>query len=296
MKQNHFLYDKYIYIRIYDELQVPNKSISFRGAPEWFDVDSESLLKDCAPNLSIRDIATRVKSCKDIERKYKDACEFSKKGWLQANGNVSREGLQNQLQGIEGMNKYIDICLDWDGESDYDYYDYYDYWYLEESDDVKKRSHRSVQPSADEMEFKKLVKRESKKPARQRSNRRERGNRKRSFGSKKQEEQEGQRKSKRSRSKVNHQGNGKSSERNKRKRKGNKGKKNKTKKKKKGKNKKKTEKKILRTIGLKKMPTKLDLQKLKCMEKAVNYGLEKCAEKTFRHYVEEKRQKEDQKK
>ena len=102
---------KYIYIRIYDELQVPNKSISFRGAPEWFDVDSESLLKDCAPNLSIRDIATRVKSCKDIERKYKDACEFSKKGWLQANGNVSRENLQTQLQGIEGMNKYIDIYI-----------------------------------------------------------------------------------------------------------------------------------------------------------------------------------------
>merc|ERR1711915_1174530 len=291
--------DKDIYIYVYEEIHIPNRNITFHdGYPEGYDINSESLLKECAPNLSIRNIATMIKSCKDIVKKYKDLCVFSKKGWLIEDGSISRETLQNQLQEIEGMSKYIDICMNWDGESDYeDYYGNYDYWYLEEPDDVSKRSRRSAEPSSEKSEVIKITKRESEKPQRQRNKRRKGKNRKRSFAKKragrnKRMKTKKWRKSSKNRNKGNRNGNRKAAKRNNRRKKGNqrkgKGKKNKNKKKKKGKNKKKEEKKILRTIGVKSFPTDLDLKKLKCMEKAVNYGLRKCAEKIFRQYAEEK--------
>merc|ERR1712236_150594 len=178
--------DKDIYIYVYEEIHIPNRNITFHdGYPEGYDINSESLLKECAPNLSIRNIATMIKSCKDIAKQYKDLCVFSKKGWLIEDGKISRESLQNQLQEIEEMSKYIDICMDWDGESDYeDYYGNYDYWYLEEPDDVSKRSHRSAEPSSEKSEVIKLTKRESKKPQRQRNKRREGKRKKISFAKK----------------------------------------------------------------------------------------------------------------
>merc|ERR1711915_607377 len=260
--------DKDIYIYVYEEIHIPNRNITFYdGYPEGYDINSESLLKECAPNLSIRNVATMIKSCKDIAKKYKDLCVFFKKGWLIEDGSVSRENLQNQLQEIEGMSKYIDICMDWDGESDYeDYYNYgyYDYWYLEEPEDVSKRSHRSAEPSSEKSEVIKLTKRESKKPQRQRNKRREGKKRKISFAKKragrnKRKETEKWLKIRKNRNNGNRNGKRKATKKNDRQKKGKqrkgKGKKNKNKKKKKGKNKKKKKKKILRTIGVKSFPT-----------------------------------------
>merc|ERR1712215_137532 len=221
--------DKDIYIYIYEEVHIPNRNITFHdGYPEGYDINSESLLKECAPNLSIRNIATMIKGCKDIAKKYKDLCVFSKKGWLIEDGSISRENLQNQLQEIEGMSKYIDICMDWDGESDYeDYYNYgYDYedyyygdsWYLEEPKDVSKRSHRSAEPSSEKSEVIKLTKRESKKPQRQRNKRREGKRKKIAFAKKragrnKRIKTKKWRKSSRNKNKGNRNGNRKATKR-----------------------------------------------------------------------------------
>merc|ERR1719370_170677 len=47
------------------------------------------------------------------------------------------------------------------------------------------------------------------------------------------------------------------------------------------KKKKKKERKILKKIGYKTMPSKEILNKLSCVERAIEYGLEKCGEKIF---------------
>merc|ERR1719312_539216 len=62
-------------------VQVPNRSVTYAES-DYFDVNIVGLLADCAPSLSLGDIATNAKSCDDVEWKYRRACNYRKNGWL----------------------------------------------------------------------------------------------------------------------------------------------------------------------------------------------------------------------
>ena len=54
------------YLYFYEDQAVPNKTVTFEEY-EYFDVDTAGLLADCAPSLSVGDIAITMKSCKDLD-------------------------------------------------------------------------------------------------------------------------------------------------------------------------------------------------------------------------------------
>ena len=141
------------YLYFYEDQAVPNKTVTFEEY-EYFDVDTAGLLADCAPSLSVGDIASTMKSCKDVNWKYQGACMYRKKGWLNQDGKTVNESLGTDFVVIEGVSENIMKCLDWDGVDDYDYDDYYDYYWdemgLEESDEVQVRAKRDQKSNVPE--------------------------------------------------------------------------------------------------------------------------------------------------
>ena len=143
---------KYIYLWVEKTVQVPNRSVTYTES-DYFDVNIVGLLADCAPSLSVGDIATQTKTCDDVEWKYRRACNYRKKGWLAEDGVTVKDSLDKDFDEITGVSKNILSCLGWDGVDDYfDYYhDYYyhgnydyDYDYLEEPGDRGVRRKREV--------------------------------------------------------------------------------------------------------------------------------------------------------
>merc|ERR1719250_600760 len=131
---------KYVFLWLEKTVQVPNRSATYAES-DYFDVNIVGLLADCAPSLSLGDIATHAKSCDDVEWKYRRACNYRKNGWLGEDGVTVKDTLDKDFDEIAGVSKNILKCLGWDGVDDYFdyyYYDYYgnydyDYDYLEES-------------------------------------------------------------------------------------------------------------------------------------------------------------------
>merc|ERR1712105_106914 len=120
---------------------------------DYFDVDTVGLLADCAPSVTVADIAYSFKSCKDkeIDWKYRDACLFRRKGWVGQDGKTINSSLSTAFGEIDGASENIEKCLKWDGVWDDDYYDFYDYdddyWYLEEIDTKDVRNKRDLNES-----------------------------------------------------------------------------------------------------------------------------------------------------
>ena len=138
--------DSHTYIYVDKDVKVPNRSVTYEESA-YFNVDTAGLLADCAPSLSVGDIATDMKSCREVDYKYRKACVYRKKGWLDKDGKTVKEGLDKDFKEIDGASENIMKCLGWDGVSEYNYNDYYDYYYhdynpygysdyLEESNDI----------------------------------------------------------------------------------------------------------------------------------------------------------------
>merc|ERR1711936_910837 len=126
-----------------NEIPVPNKTVKY-FTYDYFDVDTVGLLADCAPSVTVADIAYSFKSCKDkeINWKYRDACLFRKKGWVGQDGKTINSSLSTAFGEIDGASENIEKCLKWDGV-----YDDYDYWYLEEIDTMNVRNKRDLNES-----------------------------------------------------------------------------------------------------------------------------------------------------
>merc|ERR1711936_1339134 len=137
-----------------NEIPVPNKTVKY-FTYDYFDVDTVGLLADCAPSVTVADIAYSFKSCKDkeIDWKYRDARLFRKKGWVGQDGKTINSSLSTAFGEIDGASENIEKCLKWDGVWDDDYYDYYDYyddydyWFLEEIDTKDVRNKRDLNES-----------------------------------------------------------------------------------------------------------------------------------------------------
>merc|ERR1711942_212172 len=145
---------KYVFLWLEKTKQVPNISVTYTET-DYFDVDIESLLAECAPSLSVGDIATLAKSCDDVERKYRRACNYRKNGWLGEDGVTVKDSLDKDFDAIAGVSKNILKCLRWDGVVDsipFYYYGNYDYAYdyLEESGEKGVRQKREVQSNIPE--------------------------------------------------------------------------------------------------------------------------------------------------
>jgi len=145
--------DSLIWLFLEKTVQVPNRSVTYEEYND-FEVGTEGLLADCAASLTIGDIATDMKTCRVVQRKYRQACNYRKKGWLEEDGKTFKESLDKDFGEIAGVSENILKCLDWDGvydDYDYDYYDYgfydsyYGYHYLEESVDTEVRKKRDLQ-------------------------------------------------------------------------------------------------------------------------------------------------------
>ena len=309
-----------VYLYIDETIQVPNKTVTYEKY-KHFDVSLSGLLADCAPSLSIVDIATTIASCRDVDWKYRDACKYRRKEWLGQDGETVKDSLDRDFDQIEGASENIVKCMDWDGVYDYDYYDYYgydyyDYYdYLEESDANKKRNKRDLNTNVPE--FMKQTfrskrglyqkeKDDKKKTGKKSKNRNKNRRRKTNTGRKKKNKKK-QRKgknTKRNRNKGRHHKNknkgNTSKKRNKhkgkpknrrnktskkaknKKKKNNNKKKQDRKKRKEEREKKKKEKKMLKQLDLDSKPSKEILNKLDCVERAIQFGLEKCGEKIFK--------------
>jgi len=309
-----------MYIYFDKMVQVPNKTVTYEEY-EYFNVDTAGLLADCAPSLSVGAIATTIKSCKDVDRKYRNACKFKKKEWLGQDGKTISGSLVTDFDEIEGVSENIAKCLDWDGVYKYDYdynydYDYdYDYYgYLEESDNNQVRTKRDIKSNIPEFLIQtSRNKRDSNKRGKNGVKSRTQGKRQNNKNKKGMQNYKvhGKKEKKRNiqgkKGKRNGQ-NGK--KRNNQSKKGNKpgrkrynsdknGKRNGNKQGKKSKNSdkkgkqykketkskkakdKKKEKKILKQLGLNSNPSEETLRKLDCAERAIEFGLEKCGEKIF---------------
>jgi hypothetical protein len=90
-----------------------------------------------------------MKSCRDVERKYREACKYRKKEWLEQDGKIVKDSLATDFDEIEGVLENIAKCLDWDGVDDYDYY-YYEDYFLEESNDIQVRTKRDLKSNVPE--------------------------------------------------------------------------------------------------------------------------------------------------
>jgi len=147
-------YGKTMYLYMNNEIPVPNKTVKY-FTYDYFDVDTVGLLADCAPSVTVADIAYSFKSCKDkeIDWKYRDACLFRRKGWVGQDGKTINSSLSTAFGEIDGASENIEKCLKWDGVWDDDYYDFYDYdddydyWYLEEIDTKDVRNKRDLNES-----------------------------------------------------------------------------------------------------------------------------------------------------
>merc|ERR1712142_115805 len=142
--------DKLVFLWMKKTVPVPNKTVTYTEY-EWLDVDTAGLLADCSASLSVGDIGTDMKTCRDVEREYRRACNYRKKGWLDKDGVTVKKTLDKDFAEIEGVSENILKCLGWDGVQDYydyygdyDFYDYYDYDYLEESSHVQRRKKREL--------------------------------------------------------------------------------------------------------------------------------------------------------
>jgi len=301
---------KYIYLWLEKTVQVPNRSVTYSES-DYFDVNIVGLLADCAPSLSVGDIATRTKTCEDVEWKYRRACNYRKKGWLAEDGVTVKDTLDKDFDEITGVSKNILSCLGWDGVDDYfdyyyygyyDYYGDYDYDYLEESGEEVVRRKREVQSSIPEFLIQdnhNRKKRNAKNNPKRKQKNKLKGSKRRK-GSNGKAGRKGKRNSKKQMNHKNKHGKGRSGKKNgtSRKNKNRRRKiernisniKKKNEKKRKGKanngrkqskKEKKKERKILKKIGYKTMPSKEILNKLSCVERAIEYGLEKCGEEIF---------------
>ena len=97
-----------VYLLVEKTVAVPNRSVTYREY-EYFDVNTEGLLADCGPALSVGDIATYMKTCKEVERKYRQACNYRKKGWLGEDGVTIKETLDKDFVAIVKMAAKIQI-------------------------------------------------------------------------------------------------------------------------------------------------------------------------------------------
>jgi len=321
--------DSHTYIYIDKDVQVPNRSVTYEEY-EYFDVDTAGLLADCAPSLSVGDIATSMKSCREVDYKFQKACNYRAKGWLDKDGKTVKEGLDKDFKEIAGASENIMKCLGWDGVAEYEYgyynyYDYYDYYdYLEESDDIQVRRKRDQISNVPEFLTQSNRKKRSiknkgngesetiKKPkngkghngghggkhrgkfGKNRKNKNRNKRKSKHQGKKssrrggKQGSKSGKQRKKHSRksgksSKKSGKGSGKSKKKKHRSGKKGNGRKNKNQKKKEEREKKKKEKKILKQIGYNSEPSEETLNKLRCVERAIMFGLEKCGEKIFQN-------------
>jgi len=296
---------KYVFLWLEKTVQVPNRSVTYAES-DYFDVNIVGLLADCAPSLSLGDIATHAKSCDDVEWKYRRACNYRKNGWLGEDGVTVKDTLDKDFDEIAGVSKNILKCLGWDGVDDYFdyYYDYYgnydyDYDYLEESGEKGVRQKREVQSNIPEFLIQgnnNRKKRSSTKRNQKRKQKNKQTGSKRSKGGNRKAGRKGRRKTKREKNHKNKHGKKSSEKKRKTSRKNQKRRKkiernvsniNRKKDKKANKDKKrdkqekKKERKILKKIGYKAMPSKEILNKLRCVERAIEFGLEECGKEIF---------------
>merc|ERR1719317_1433014 len=276
---------KYVFLWLEKTVQVPNRSVTYAES-DYFDVNIVGLLADCAPSLSLGDIATHAKSCDDVEWKYRRACNYRKNGWLGEDGVTVKDTLDKDFDEIAGVSKNILKCLGWDGVDDYFdyYYDYYgnydyDYDYLEESGAKEVRQKREVQSNIPEFLIQgnhSRKKRSSTKRNQKRKQQNKQKGSKRSKGGNRKAGRKGRRKIKREKNHKNKHGQRSSEKKRKTSRKNQKRRKKiernlskiNRKKDKKAKQEKKKEGKILKKIAYKAMPSKEVLNKLRCVERA----------------------------
>merc|ERR1712013_341676 len=284
---------KYVFLWLEKTVQVPNRSVTYAES-DYFDVNTVGLLADCAPSLSLGDIATHAKSCDDVEWKYRCACNYRKNGWLGEDGVTVKDTLDKDFDEIAGVSKNILKCLGWDGVDDY-----FDYDYLEESGEKGVRQKREVQSNIPKFLIQgnhNRKKRSSSKRNQKRKQQNKQKGSKRSKGGNRKAGRKGRRKTKREKNHKNKQGQRSSEKKRKISRKNQKRRKKiernvsninrkkdkkANKEKKKDKQKKKKERKILKKIGYKAMPSKEILNKLRCVERAIEFGLEECGKEIF---------------
>merc|ERR1712126_749565 len=273
-------------------LQVPNSSLIISDWDwDWYEVTMESIIQSCCPSLSHHQMPhAKFTLCDDIDNKLQDSCQYAQKGWIRSNGDIAASFIEETFNNLENANTYIKECLNLETEGkhdffhyymtgagynyDYDYdHDFYDYDYdygLEESNEEIVREKRDLAGIEHNLKKKKL----SGEKKRRRLERKISGNKKK--------DRFGRKTDKRRRNRNGHKKK-KISMKNKRRNKKktiNKPKKRTNRQRKKdGKNKEKLLKKTLRKIGLKSAPTKSVLNKLECIEYAVDTALEKCAQK-----------------
>merc|ERR1712243_550346 len=244
-------------------LQVPNSSLIISDWDwDWYEVTTESIIQSCSPSVSHHQMPhAKFILCDDIDNKLQDSCQYAQKGWIKSNGDIAGSFIEETFNNLENANTYIEDCLNWETEGNHDFYDYdYDYG-LEESNEEIVREKRDLAGIEHNLKKKKL-KGEKKRRLLPRK-----------IGGNKKSDRFGRKTDKRRR---------KNKRRNKKKTINKTKKKTNRQRKKDGKNKEKKEKllkKTLKKIGLKSAPTKSVLNKLECIEYAIETALEECAQK-----------------
>merc|ERR1711971_1494906 len=129
-------------IEIHSDLSVPNSSLVIADYRwDWWEVKMSSLLEECAPSLSISQIAYSFSACNNIEDEIvEEACIALQRDWLDEKGAIKPTLIQKYTE-LPKAESFINECLALGGadvsevEEIFDNYDYDDYNYDDDDDD-----------------------------------------------------------------------------------------------------------------------------------------------------------------
>lgn len=109
--EGDFCMEKKMWVDVEKKTKVPNTELMLYDDYDYNLVGSEGVLSECAPGLTIQDLAEWVLPCYEIEGgfdtwTYIEACQFSRLGWLQQDTTVN----VGKLDSISGLSDQVKQC------------------------------------------------------------------------------------------------------------------------------------------------------------------------------------------
>merc|ERR1712176_1547771 len=77
--------------------------------PRLVNVDTEDLIRHCAPSVEVKQFADYLKKCQKM-KSMEYTCEFKEKGWLNSNSEPDDKAINNIFADLPGANYVIGNC------------------------------------------------------------------------------------------------------------------------------------------------------------------------------------------
>merc|ERR1712176_458611 len=77
--------------------------------PRLVNVDTEDLIRHCAPSVEVKQFADSLKKCQKM-KSMEYTCEFKEKGWLNSNSEPDDKAINNIFAGLSGAKDVIYNC------------------------------------------------------------------------------------------------------------------------------------------------------------------------------------------